>query len=119
MMASAPMRWAMAASARAAMAGRSGQPGSPSSSGQMGQAGQKPPMPGGASLGSLGSSPSGPLPWMRVDLSGIDAGGQGAALYRLPPRVREPLIQGMQEKGPEAYQRLIDAYYRQLTKENK
>ena len=32
---------------------------------------------------------------------------------------REPLIQGMQEKGPEAYQRLIDAYYRQLSKDVK
>jgi hypothetical protein len=33
--------------------------------------------------------------------------------------VRDPLIQGMQEKGPDAYQRLIDTYYRQLGKDVK
>jgi hypothetical protein len=42
---------------------------------------------------------------------------QRAAIYRLPPRLRQPLLQGMQERGPEGYQPLIDAYYRQLTQE--
>lgn len=40
-----------------------------------------------------------------------------ATLYRLPPWLRQPLLQGMQERGPEAYQPLIDAYYRQLSEE--
>ena len=53
----------------------------------------------------------------------IDAGAYqavpvpDAALYRLPPWLRQPLLQGMQERGPEAYQPLIDAYYRQLSEE--
>jgi hypothetical protein len=42
-----------------------------------------------------------------------------AQLYKLPPRVREPLLEGMQEKGPEGYQPLIDAYFRELSKEIK
>ncbi|MCK4293056.1 MAG: hypothetical protein KAY65_07650 [Planctomycetes bacterium] len=42
---------------------------------------------------------------------------EGAALYRLPPWLRQPLIQGMQERGPEAYQPLIEAYYRDLSTE--
>lgn len=40
---------------------------------------------------------------------------EGATLYRLPPWLRQPLIQGMQERGPEAYQPLIEAYYRDLS----
>ncbi len=40
---------------------------------------------------------------------------EGAALYRLPPWLRQPLIQGMQEHGPQAYQPLIEAYYRDLS----
>ncbi len=42
-----------------------------------------------------------------------------AALYRLPPHLREPLLQAMQAQGPEGYQPLIDAYYRELSKEVK
>jgi len=52
---------------------------------------------------------------------GLDAfelpSGGSAALYRLPPGLRQSLVQGMQERGPEAYQPLIDAYYRQLSEE--
>ncbi|HTU24964.1 MAG TPA: hypothetical protein VMF30_06180 [Pirellulales bacterium] len=44
---------------------------------------------------------------------------QRARLYQLPPRVREPLLEGMQERGPEGYQPLIDAYFRELSKEIK
>ena len=40
-----------------------------------------------------------------------------AKLYRLPPHVREPLLQGMQERGPAGYQELIDVYYKQLSKQ--
>ena len=42
-----------------------------------------------------------------------------AQLYKLPPRIREPLVEGMQEKGPDGYQPLIDAYFRELSKEIK
>lgn len=50
-------------------------------------------------LGELGADPS-----------------RGAALYRLPPAVRQPLIEGMSEEGPAAYQPLIDTYYRELSR---
>ncbi|HEY1784606.1 MAG TPA: hypothetical protein VGG30_03625 [Pirellulales bacterium] len=39
--------------------------------------------------------------------------------FQLPPRLREPLLEGMQERGPEGYQPLIDAYFRELSKEIK
>ena len=39
---------------------------------------------------------------------------QRAAFYRLPPKMRDPLIKGMNQRAPEGYQPLIDAYYRQL-----
>ena len=42
-----------------------------------------------------------------------------AKFYQLPPRLREPLLEGMQERGPEGYQPLIDAYFRELSKEIK
>ncbi len=37
-----------------------------------------------------------------------------ATLYRLPAEVRQPIIRGMTEKGPDGYQPLIDAYFRSL-----
>jgi hypothetical protein len=42
-----------------------------------------------------------------------------AQFYQLPPRLREPLLEGMQERGPEGYQPMIDAYFRELSKEIK
>ena len=55
---------------------------------------------------------------LNVDLGGVDgAADQGATFYRLPPKLRQPLVEGMQERGPEAYQPLIDAYYRQLSED--
>lgn len=49
-------------------------------------------------------------------LRGLDA-SQRAAIYRLPPRVRDPLLEGMRQRGPAAYQDVIDTYFRQLGKE--
>ncbi|MBI1367717.1 MAG: hypothetical protein GC162_03595 [Planctomycetes bacterium] len=73
--------------------------------------------PGGRSFGSRGyTGKPGEIDESGVEAVGVD-GAKRAALYRLPPRVREPLIQGMNEHGPEGYQPLIDAYYRQLTRE--
>ena len=37
-----------------------------------------------------------------------------AAIYKLPPRVRDPLLEGMRERGPAAYQEVIDTYFRHL-----
>jgi multidrug efflux pump subunit AcrA (membrane-fusion protein) len=46
-------------------------------------------------------------------LRGLDA-KQRAAIYKLPPRVRDPLLEGMRQRGPAAYQSVIDTYFRQL-----
>ncbi len=119
MMASQAMRNAMSAASRArasAMAKKMGGQGQSDKNNPSNQAYTVPPS-GAAGATGQGGLYQGDI--MSVDLSGIELNGQGAALYRLPPRVRDPLIQGMQEKGPEAYQRLIDAYYRQLSKDVK
>ncbi len=42
-----------------------------------------------------------------------------AATYRLPPALRQPIMEGMHEEGPAAYQPMIDAYYRNLTDETE
>ena len=53
-----------------------------------------------------------------LDLGNLPlSASQRAAVYRLPPRLREPLIQGMAERGPEGYQHLIDAYYQRIGQE--
>ena len=33
----------------------------------------------------------------------------------MPPRLREELLQGMREEGPEAYRKLIQEYFKRLT----
>jgi len=49
-------------------------------------------------------------------LRGLDA-QQRAAIYKLPPHVRDPLLDGMRQRGPDAYQGVIDSYFRQLGKD--
>ena len=49
-------------------------------------------------------------------LRGLDA-KQRAAVYKLPPRIRDPLLEGMRQRGPAAYQNVIDTYFRQLGKD--
>jgi hypothetical protein len=48
-----------------------------------------------------------------ADLRGLDA-ARRAAIQKLPPRVRDPLLEGMRERGPAAYQEVIDTYFRHL-----
>lgn len=43
------------------------------------------------------------------------AADMAPAVYRLPPALRQPLLLGMRERGPDGYQRLIEAYYRRLS----
>jgi len=33
----------------------------------------------------------------------------------MPPRVREELLQGMKEEGPEGYRKFIQEYFKKLT----
>jgi hypothetical protein len=40
-----------------------------------------------------------------------------AAIERLPPRVRDTLLDGMRARGPSAYRDVIDAYFRHLGRE--
>lgn len=42
---------------------------------------------------------------------------QRAALYRLPPHWREPMLEALHAPGPEGYQPLIDAYFRTLSEQ--
>jgi len=42
---------------------------------------------------------------------------QRAALYRLPPHWREPMLEALHAPGPEGYQPLIDAYFRALSEQ--
>ena len=73
-------------------------------------------MPGGLVMHGAGPLRRGEA--IYIDLGELPlSASQRAAVYRLPPRLREPLIQGMAERGPEGYQRLIDAYYRRIGKE--
>ena len=39
-----------------------------------------------------------------------------AVLLKLPPRIREELLQGLREEGPEGYQQFIRNYYQRLAK---
>jgi hypothetical protein len=45
--------------------------------------------------------------------------GRRGALYRLPPEMRQSLLEAMEERGPSAYQPLIDAYFRKLTEDGE
>lgn len=54
-----------------------------------------------------------------VFADGLEQGSlHRAGLYRLPPELREPLIQGLQERAPEGYRHLVDTYYRELSRED-
>jgi hypothetical protein len=101
MMASEAMQRAMA------MAGRAQQPGQGQGKPKPGQPGGQPPSKAQAGIGQIVDQEPGLLNTDPKDR---------AALYKLPPNIRQPLLQGMQEKGPEGYQPLIDAYYRELSK---
>ncbi|MCE9592537.1 MAG: hypothetical protein K8S99_18675 [Planctomycetes bacterium] len=75
--------------------------------------------PGGTSLTGGRPGSQSPTGGAILDFAPGDLGPRAVAIYRLPPRLREPLIQGMRERGPEAYQTFIDAYYRSLSKDAK
>mgnify|MGYP003329238032 CR=1 FL=1 len=60
-----------------------------------------------------GGAQAGQAAVKEADLRGLDA-ARRAAIYKLPPRVRDPLLEGMRERGPAAYQEVIDTYFRHL-----
>ena len=66
--------------------------------------------------GSASAAPS-TLPVLPVDarLTDLDLDTR-AVLLKLPPRIREELLQGLREEGPEGYQQFIRNYYQRLAK---
>ncbi|MEX0654773.1 MAG: hypothetical protein WD534_07480 [Phycisphaeraceae bacterium] len=115
------MQQAMAMAAAAAMqqqqaaageaggeAAGEGMPGAPGMTGMASGMGPADPMAAGS---GEGQQPGGIVYGAVLE----DVEGTGPAMYRLPPTLRQPMLQGMRERGPAAYQRLIDAYYEQLS----
>jgi hypothetical protein len=66
-----------------------------------------------ASLANLNAAMSAAL--AEFQSNDIDLIAQ-AVLLRMQPRVREELLQGMREEGPEAYRKFIQDYFDRLTK---
>ncbi len=86
------------------------------------QAGQeKPPEQTGQPTGGTTPSTTGARPGnIMAGQAPLGSDPRGRAnFYQLPPRMRGPLLEGMQERGPEGYQSMIDAYFRELNKEIK
>jgi hypothetical protein len=48
------------------------------------------------------------------DLAKLDPATR-AVILKMPPRLREELLQGMREEGPEGYRKFIEDYFRRLT----
>jgi hypothetical protein len=78
---------------------------------------------GKPSIRSLSRSPTGNLhgnqlrePPVQGELGRLDLETQNA-LLKLQPRIREELLQGMREEGPEGYRKFIEDYFRRLSKE--
>ena len=91
------------------MLGRMRQ-GPPQGKGQQAN-GPRPPMPG-ATTGNPDGSPAGGA--AAGELARLDPATR-AVILKLPPRVREDLLQGMREQGPEGYGPFIEEYFKRLT----
>jgi hypothetical protein len=69
-----------------------------------------------AQSGSASATPS-TLPVLPVDARLVDLDLETrTVLLKLPPRIREELLQGLREEGPEGYQQFIRNYYQRLAK---
>jgi hypothetical protein len=100
MMQSPAMRAAMAMASRM----RQGPP--PPGRPQQGQ-------PGQTSQGDLSGGPKGGS--READLSKLDPDTRAIILKLPPSRLRDEMIQGMNEQGPEAYRAFIQDYFKRLT----
>lgn len=108
---------AAAAQAAAAQPGQPGeQPGAqPGQPGQ--QAGmQQPQGPAGRGPNLDDTPQTSPVGIAAADRRGLDPATR-AAIEKLPPHVRDPLLEGMRERGPEAYRGVIEAYFKRLGQE--
>jgi hypothetical protein len=95
-----------------AMAGRMRQGSQPGKAPQPGQT--PPPTPAGPRDPSSPGNPNGG----EAELAKLDPAAR-AALLKLPPRVREELLQGLRERGPEGYGPFIEDYFKRLTEANE
>jgi hypothetical protein len=76
------------------------------------QAGPRPPPLPGQTQGNLDGSPA--TGSATGELAKLDPATR-AVILKLPPRVREELLQGMREQGPEGYGPFIEEYFKRLT----
>jgi hypothetical protein len=79
--------------------------------------------------GQQANGPRPPMPSSTGNLDGSPADGSGAAelakldpatrgvLLKLPPRIRDDLLQGMREQGPAGYDEFIREYFKRLTED--
>ena len=51
---------------------------------------------------------------MKVDLADLDPATR-AVLLKMQPQLREELLQGMREQGPEGYRKFIQDYFQRLS----
>jgi hypothetical protein len=107
MMQSDLMRQAMAMAQRARQQGRA----------QGQKPGQQPgqPMPPSTqpTTGDLHGTPPTGTP-QEAELAKLDPATR-TVILKMPPRVREELLQGMKEEGPEGYRKFIQEYFKKLT----
>ncbi len=94
-----------------AMAQRMKQ-GPPQGQAQGQQPSPRPPTPSPATTGNMTGSPTGKASDSELAKLPPDA---RAILLKLPPRVREELLQGLREQGPEGYGPFIEDYFKRLT----
>lgn len=73
--------------------------------------------PDAASQANLTGNPT-PGSQDEADLSKIDLPTR-MMLMKLQPKLREELLQGMREEGPEGYQKFVQDYFKRLTEEKK
>ena len=80
---------------------------------------QNQPQPGpahtsrGKSLGNMRATSSrGQI--VEVELSQLDPGTR-AIILKMQPKMREELLQGMREQGPEGYRKFIQDYFKRLS----
>jgi hypothetical protein len=104
MLQSPRMREAMAMASRMRQAGRPGQ----QAQNQPGQ-----PQQAQSSQGNLHGGLTDHRA-MESDLSRFDPASR-AVLLKMQPQIREEILQGMRERGPEAYEAFIQDYFKRLT----
>jgi len=106
MMQSDLMRQAMAMAQRARQQGR----------GQGQKPGQPPGPPMPSTQPTTGNLTGGVQPGTpgEAELAKLDPATR-TVILKMPPRVREELLQGMKEEGPEGYRKFIQEYFKKLT----